>query len=203
MSRREKTIVIPSGRDEGKTFVIREMDAFSCESWGREVVSAVYRFALEDQTGVLNMIADSIREAFQKPIIPEIKPPEGMDQDHPVIKQAQVEAEAEAIQEGEKKREATPTQLVAILGLNLLFRLPTEEQDRVLKPLLDCASYRKNGADLPIDQAEIQDISTIAMLRSEAFKLHTDFFMIAVPSIYQRIKVAGTALFQQSMSPAQ
>ncbi|QNT79304.1 hypothetical protein [Entomobacter blattae] len=198
MSRREKTITIKQGRDKGKTFLIREMSAYDCEEWGRELISTVYRCALQSENGLMMMLSDSIREAFTEPVVPEIKPPSGMSKEHPAIKRAQAEAEQQAVEAAETQREATPAQLVSVLGLRIFMQLPFEEQERVLAPLMACISMGKSGEEQPFDRDSIEDSSTIVTLRAEAFRLHTDFFMPAVPSIYRRLRTVGAAMSHET-----
>ena len=209
MARQKKTVTSPFGRDKGKTFTIEEMDAFSCEDWGRDAVSAVYRCSLPGDQGVLAMISEGIRAAFMRPEVPDLALPSdgSLTKDSPQYKQAQQDAQEEAEREKELDRESAPTQMAAILGIRLFLSLPYAEQKSVLDPLLACVSFEAFGKAHPIvdggvitapARAYIEEPRTIAWLKSEAFKMHTDFFTPAVHSIYNQITEAALRQMQPS-----
>ncbi|QNT78282.1 hypothetical protein [Entomobacter blattae] len=195
MSRREKLITIQHGRDQGKAFLIREMDAFSCEEWARGAISAVHRAIQHSDAGVMLMLSESLREAFAEPELVDIPPPQGVPNTHPAVEKAREQANEEVRAQKEGAREATPTQMVAALGLALFLRLPLEEQKAVLQPLWECICYRGPHGDVRLEEQTrleiVEDPRTVVTLRREAFGLHTDFFMPVVPCLYRRITQAG------------
>ncbi|MBV1833079.1 hypothetical protein [Novacetimonas pomaceti] len=212
MSRKEITVTSTFGRDDGKQFLIREMDAFSCEEWAREALSSVYRCASQSDQGILSLMSEGIREAFTAPVVPPIVLPSdgSMTADHPVIRQAQKEAQDEASAEKESALNAAPTQMAALIGMRLFFQLPFEEQRIALRPLLKCCSFPILGRVLPVThnvaggieitkeaREYIEEPQTIAFLQGEAFKLHTDFFTPAVRSICDRMMAASRAIGQK------
>lgn len=207
MARREIVVTSPFGRDKGKEFILKEMDAFTCEEWGREALSAVYRCATSSDQGILNFISEGIREAFTKPVAEQVAAPSdgSLPANHPVLLQAQQDAQDEADAQKEQALNAAPTQMAAILGLRLFLQLPYREQRTALMPLLRCVSFEVMGRGFPVaretgagheitEQARgyIEEPQTIAFLQAEAFKLHTDFFTPAVRSICDRMMLAAT-----------
>lgn len=215
MARQKKTVTSPFGRDKGKSFILEEMDAFSCEDWGRDAISAVYRCSLPGDQGVLAMISSSIRSAFMRPELPDLPLPSdgSMTKDSPQYKTAQAEVREEAEQEQEAERESAPTQMAAILGIRLFLSLPYAEQKAALDPLLSCASFEAFGKTIPIMEggsitpaarAYIEEPRTIAWLKAEVFKMHTDFFTPVVHSIYDQITEAALMQMRPSeTSPPQ
>ena len=200
--KRTVTVNSPYGNDKGKAFTLTEMDAFSCEEWGRQAISAVYRCASASDQGMLSFISEGIRDAFTAPVMPDIRLPSdgSMKADSPQFLQAQADAKEAAESEKEDERNASPTQMAAILGIRLFLQLPFEEQRTALRPLLGCIKFDLMGTNHPVTQdgrvtdvarTYIEDPRTILWLQVEAFKLHTDFFTPAVHSIYSRVMAAA------------
>lgn len=219
MARHSKTVLGLHGRDKGKAFTLTEMDAFSCEEWGRNAVSSIYRYATSSDNGVLNFMAEGIREAFSEPVVPEIELPSdgSMTADDPVIVSAREEAKQEAQAKKQEELTNSPTQTAALIGLRFFFQLPASEQSKTLRPLLACYEFELFGQTckvmedvggvLQITKAArgyIEEAQTVAFLEAEAFRMHTDFFTPAVRSICDRLALAASLNGQQrKTSPAQ
>lgn len=206
MSRKTKVITATHGRDAGKRFTLTEMDAFSCEEWARDAVSAVYKYATSADNGVLAFISEGIRSVFTEPQVEEIKlPADGsLTADHPVIQNARKERLEAAHAEKEEALNSSPTQMAAILGIRLFFQLPAAQQRITLRPLLQCYTFDALGRDFPIIEENngvwtitkaareyIEEPQTVGMLEAEAFKMHTDFFAPAVRLICQQLAQAA------------
>lgn len=214
MARRTSIVTAKHGRDEGKDFLITEMDAFTGEEWARDAVSSVYRCATSSDQGILAYISEGLREAFTAPVVDEIKLPSdgSLTRESSVIVQAQKEAEEEARGEKEDALNVSPMRLAATLGIRLFLQLPAAIQRETLRPLLSCVSFdcqgktapvMKNGAISEEARFYIEEASTILFLQAEAFKMHTDFFTPAVPSIYSRLMAATQYSRQRETSQEQ
>lgn len=204
MSRRQITVTGRHGRDKGKTFVLTEMDAFSCEEWARGAISAVYRAASASDQGILSLMSESIREAFMTPDVPDVSlPTDGsIRADDPIVANVRAQLKEDAEDEARRKREDAPSQMAAVLGLRLFFQLPSEEQRIALRPLLQCVAVRdpfteklypmthQVGGGIEVTEAArkfVEEPQTIALLESEAFRLHTDFFTPAARLMSERL----------------
>lgn len=193
--RRTKSVSFQTGRDKGKIFTITEMDAFSCEDWARNAVSAVYRCAVPSDQGILSLIASNIRDAFTQTegVLVELPSDGSLTRESPEILQTEADLKAAKDEEKREARESAPTQMAAILGLRLFMQLPAAEQLSALRPLLQCVTMEIKGKDVPVHEggsvtaaarAFIEDPTTILRLQAEAFRMHTDFFTPAVASIF-------------------
>lgn len=202
--RRSHIVNIQHGRDKGRHFKITEMSAFDCESWARNAVSEAYRCALVSDAPLMQTLAGGFRDFFEAPEVEPIKLPSdgSLTADDPIIKQAQKERNQAAEEAAEQKREQSPMQIVAAIGLQLFYRLPRPSQTAILNELLSCVSVRVGADYLPImelrdvgwtltDQAtseHVTDPLTVRILQREAFAIHADFFTAAVPYIYQAVR---------------
>lgn len=213
MSRQQKTVTSPFGRDKGKDFLITDMDAFSCEEWAREAVSAVYRCATQSDQAVLSFLSEGIRDAFTEVHVPDLELPScgSLTAESPQYKVAQEEKRLEAESKQADARNAAPTQMAALIGIRLFLQLPYAEQSRALKPLLSCISFDLMGQThrvhdgsgiTKVARTYIEDPRTIAWLQVEAFKRHTDFFTPAIQSIYARVTAVAIAQMPE-ISPEQ
>lgn len=212
MARRTKIVTSTFGRDKGKDFLITEMDAFSGEEWARDAVSSVYRCAVASDQPILGFISHGLRELFTAPPEAEIALPSdgSLTHDSPVIKQAKKEAQESAEQEKEDGLNSSPMQIAATLGIRLFMQLPDSAQNEIMRPLLACVSFDAMGKHYPVleggkisDVARtyIEEAATVAFLKAEAFRLHSDFFTPAVPSIYARMMAAAQSSLARATSP--
>lgn len=202
--RRSHIVTVKHGRDKGRHFQITEMSAFDCEGWARNAVSEAYRCALASDAPLLQTLAGGFRDFFEAPEVEPIKLPSdgSLTADDPIIKQAQKERAQAAEEACEQKREQSPMQLVASIGLQLFYRLPRASQSAILNELMACVSVKVGEAYLPImelrdtgwtltEQAAdeyVTDPLTVRLLQREAFAIHADFFTAAVPYIYQAVR---------------
>lgn len=202
MARRTKIVTSTFGRDAGKDFLITEMDAFSGEEWARDAISSVYRCAVSSDQAILGFISQGLRELFTAPPEAEITLPSdgSLSYDSPVIKQATKEAREEAEREKEDGLNSSPMQIAATLGIRLFMQLPDSVQNEIMRPLLGCVSFDlmgqhyhvlEGGKISNVTRTHIEEAATVAFLKAEAFRLHSDFFTPAVPSIYARLMAAA------------
>lgn len=70
---------------------------------------------------------------------------------------------------------------VAQFGIKLMAYIDPDRSDELLGHLIKCVMVRPDPQNpivlRPVHESDIDDVRTIAVLREEAFKLHTDFFM--------------------------
>lgn len=151
---------------------------------------------------LLQTLAGGFRDFFEAPEVEPIKLPSdgSLTADDPIIKQAQKERAQAAEEACEQKREQSPMQLVASIGLQLFYRLPRASQSAILNELMACVSVKAGEAYLPImelrdtgwtltEQAAdeyVTDPLTVRLLQREAFAIHADFLRPPSPTFIRR-----------------
>ena len=146
MARKTKTLVIDSGRDEGKSFLITEMPVTRADKWANTALLAMLRGGVDIGGVDFGLIADTLQK--KEGDAPKIDPMGGM------LEIARVSI-------------AGLGNVTEQVGQDLLEQLINDcvqviSSGGVVRPMLS------------IDE-EIEDIKTLWMLRKEAFLLHIDF----------------------------
>lgn len=84
---------------------------------------------------------------------------------------------------------------IAKVGLQALSRLSWEKAKPLIDEMLDCVQIvpdpSKPHVVRPLIESDIEEITTLAKLRIEVWKLHTDFLTAAAPSTSQESGAAA------------
>jgi hypothetical protein len=87
---------------------------------------------------------------------------------------------------------------LAELGLKALGGLSWEVAEPLLSEMFDCVTIipdtSKTHVSRPLIDSDIEEVSTRIKLRLEVFKLHTDFFLAAAPSISGNVGKAAKSV---------
>lgn len=167
MTRKSIELVIEEkGRDTGKLFKITEMSAFNTEAWAIRAINALLRNTNNDEVyGLLPLVYSYFKQLNEPKTL------------NTVLEEAN-QGQAAIL---------NPTENMAIYFSHRFFQLPYDELKVLSDPLLDCcAIYLDPGkSDLTrplLDNVNtfVEEPSTLSILRREAFKLHTDFFIKGV-----------------------
>lgn len=153
MARKTKTVVIESGRDQGKSFLVTEMPVTKADKWANTALLAMMRGGVDVGGVNFPLIVDTLQSSFdevagKKVLRPKIDPAGGM------LELARI----------------------SIAGLGNV----TETVGQALLDQLidDCVQVVPTGGAarpmLSVDD-EIEDLKTLWTLRKEAFILHIDF----------------------------
>ncbi|MXV35672.1 MULTISPECIES: hypothetical protein [unclassified Saccharibacter] len=204
-----------SGRDKGRMFKITEMDAFSCEEWAREALGLVARSISGPDSPLLSMMASALRESFldEEPEPVQVPKESTSKRTAEVVENVKRERAEEAKLKTIDKREDSPMNLAALLGLRIFLQLSPSEQNAALAPLMACCELKdedgqwhpvyEDGRVSDYARATLMDARTITQLRAKAFGLHADFFTPAARSIAERMVLAAHMTGQEpATSPA-
>lgn len=151
MARKTKTVVIESGRDQGKSFLITEMAVTAADKWANKALLAMMRGGVDVGNINFGLIADTILkkdERGEEDTAPKIDPMGGM----------------------------LEIARISIAGLgNVTEEVGQELLDQLIN---DCVQVIPTGGSarqmLSIDD-EIECPKTLWKLRKESFLLHIDF----------------------------
>lgn len=159
MARRTKEITIAiNGRDKGKKFEIVEMSAFDTEKWSTLAVSTI-----------INRASPQMRQLL-------------ISATYAYVSYINVN-EIDNLQNAGKIAIEEPTKLLAKTLAEQFFELPPGEVGSVVDQLLNCCylvtEEEGNVYKYPVMSIvdQIEEASTLTLLKREAFKMHTDFFL--------------------------
>ena len=146
MARKTKTLVIESGRDQGKSFLITEMPVTRADKWANTALLAMLRGGVDVGNVNFGLIADTLQKK------------EG---DAPKIDQMGGMLELARI-------------TIAGLG-NVTETVGQELLDQLINDCAQVISSGGVVRQMLSIDDEIEDLKTLWMLRKESFLLHIDF----------------------------
>jgi len=150
--RKEKSITVSAeGRDKGKQFKLREMSATQAESWAIRVMLAIGSSGIEIPDGLA-------RQGFAGLL---------------VILNNKDAASDELVQ-------TVLSGLRVALLVNLL-KIPYEKAEPLLEEMMACAQIVEPAITRGLMEGDVEEVSTLLMLRKEIWGLHSDFFTGAGP----------------------
>lgn len=145
MARKTKTLVIESGRDQGKSFLITEMPVTRADKWANTALLAMLRGGVDVENVNFPLIVDTITS---KGNAPKIDPVGGM------LELARI--------------------TTAGLG-NVTETVGQELLDQLINDCAQVISSGGIVRQMLSIDDEIEDLKTLWMLRKESFLLHIDF----------------------------
>lgn len=145
MARKTKTLVIESGRDQGKSFLITEMPVTRADKWANTALLAMLRGGVDVSDVNFPLIVDTITS---KDDAPKIDPMGGM------LELARI--------------------TIAGLG-NVTETVGQELLDQLINDCAQVISSGGVVRQMLSIDDEIEDLKTLWMLRKESFLLHIDF----------------------------
>ena len=146
MARKTKTLVIDSGRDEGKSFLITEMPVTRADKWANTALLAMLRGGVDVGSVNFGLIADTLQK--KEGDAPKIDPMGGM------LELARI--------------------TIAGLG-NVTETVGQELLDQLIDDCAQVISSGGVVRQMLSIDDEIEDLKTLWMLRKESFLLHIDF----------------------------
>ena len=146
MARKTKTLVIESGRDQGKSFLITEMPVTRADKWANTALLAMLRGGVDVGNVNFGLIADTLQK--KEGDAPEIDSMGGM----------------------------LEIARVSIAGLgNVTEQVGQDLLEQLINDCVQVISSGGVVRSMLSIDEEIEDIKTLWMLRKEAFLLHIDF----------------------------
>ena len=146
MARKTKTLVIESGRDQGKSFLITEMPVTRADKWANTALLAMLRGGVDVGNVNFALIADTIQK--KEGDAPKIDPMGGM------LELARI--------------------TIAGLG-NVTETVGQELLDQLIDDCAQVISSGGVVRQMLSIDDEIEDLKTLWMLRKEALLIHIDF----------------------------
>ena len=146
MARKTKTLVIESGRDQGKSFLITEMPVTRADKWANTALLAMLRGGVDVGSVNFGLIADTLQK--KEGDAPEIDSMGGM------LELARI--------------------TIAGLG-NVTETVGQELLDQLINDCAQVISSGGVVRQMLSIDDEIEDLKTLWMLRKESFLLHIDF----------------------------
>ena len=146
MARKTKTLVIESGRDQGKSFLITEMPVTRADKWANTALLAMLRGGVDIGGVDFGLIADTLQK--KEGDAPKIDPMGGM------LELARI--------------------TIAGLG-NVTETVGQELLDQLINDCAQVISSGGVVRQMLSIDDEIEDLKTLWMLRKESLLLHIDF----------------------------
>lgn len=151
--RKEKSITITAdGRDQGKRFHIREMSATRAEDWAIRLMLAMGASGIQIPDGLARHGMAGLMVALQSG--------------------------------GKVADEMLGTVLTGlrVAGIYNLLRMPYELAKPLLDEMLGCVQIIEPAITRGLTEGDIEEVTTLLLLRKEVWELHTGFFPVAGPS---------------------